>query len=82
MFKRKISKNDIHMALEHYKAVEEYPDDEPFPSRLVFGFSGIRPLHIVFAENRGADERIIITAYEPDLEHWHNDFRVFWRICG
>ena len=34
--------------------------------RLVLGFSGSRPIHIVAADNPVERETIVITAYEPE----------------
>jgi len=36
---------------------------------------GERPLHVVFADNIQAGERVIITFYEPDAAQWTADFR-------
>jgi hypothetical protein len=49
-------------------AIEDYPDDNPFPSGLFFGWQQDKPLHVV-------PEVYVITAYEPDQEHFEADFR-------
>jgi len=46
--------------------IEEYPDDTPYPSRLILGWNGTKPLHVVIADNNEDKETIIITAYEPN----------------
>jgi len=43
-----------------------YPDDTPYPSRLLLGWRGDKPLHVVAAYNAQDDEQIVITVYEPD----------------
>ena len=70
MFERQISDDDVRHVLETGEVIEEYPDDIPFPSRLMLGWRGFRPLHIVIADNADTDETIVITAYEPDLDQW------------
>ena len=55
--------------------VDVYADDTPFPSRLVLGWRGPRPLHVVFAENKQGREIIVVTVYEPDAERWEENFR-------
>ena len=47
----------------------------PYPSRLVFGWHNLRPLHVVVADNTDDGENIVITAYEPDPEEWEADFK-------
>jgi hypothetical protein len=74
MFEREISKEDVRQALETGTIVESYPDDEPYPSRLVLGWSGVRPIHVVVADNRDEDEIIVITVYEPDPGRWEPGF--------
>jgi len=74
MFERAISKEDVRKALETGTIIELYPDDEPYPTRLVLGWSGARPIHVVAADNRDQGEVIVITVYEPDLDRWQPGF--------
>lgn len=60
--------------MEHGQAVESYPDDTPYPSRLLLAFVETRPIHVVFAYNEQSDENIVITVYEPDPALWNDDF--------
>jgi len=57
------------------EVLQEYPEDKPYPSRLVLGWCQNRPLHVVYADNSNAGESIIITVYEPDSGIWEPDFR-------
>jgi len=75
MYKRYISKQDVHHVLERGEVIEDYPDDTPYPSRLVLGWVEDRPLHVVAADNDDMRETIVITAYEPDPLLWEPDFR-------
>ena len=53
------------------KIIKDYPDDDPYPSCLIFGMtSESRPLHIVCAYAAEEDMVIIITVYEPRVEQW------------
>lgn len=75
MFQRRISESDVRHVLTTGEVIEVYPDDTPYPSRLVFGWRGSRPLHVVVADNLEARETIVITVYEPDPGQWESGFR-------
>jgi hypothetical protein len=74
MFERGISKSDVRRALATGKTIESYPDDKPYPSRLVLGWSGLRPIHVVIADNPAQREKLVITVYEPDPARWEPGF--------
>ena len=74
MFQRRISPQEIRHVLETGVIVEEYPDDLPYPSRLVLGWHTTRPLHVVAADNPAEQETIVITVYEPDPDQWELGF--------
>jgi hypothetical protein len=76
MFERQISKNDVKQALDMGQVIEDYPDDTPYPSCLILGWRGDRPLHVVAAYNAEDDEMIVITVYEPDPRRWDASFTV------
>lgn len=75
MFQRHIGIDDVHRVLENGETIEEYPEDTPYPSRLVLGWCGRRPLHIVVADNNDSEESIIVTVYEPSQNEWKSGFR-------
>jgi hypothetical protein len=75
MFERSIDETDIKAVLEQGEVIEDYPNDKPYPSQLILGWRGTRPLHVVAANNKADEETIIITVYEPDPEQWTADFR-------
>jgi hypothetical protein len=56
------------------KTIEDYPTDTSYPSRLILGWRGTRPLHVVAADNAADHETIIITVYEPDPTRWDAGF--------
>ena len=74
MFERCISVEDMNATLANGKTIENYPEDTPYPSRLLLGHAGARPLHMVAAENASDGEQIIITVYEPDPAQWEPTF--------
>jgi hypothetical protein len=74
MFQRGIGTAEVQQALARGKTIERYPDDQPYPSRLVLGWVGARPLHVIVAEPPGQQERIVITVYEPDPGRWEPGF--------
>lgn len=75
MFQRGIDIGEVRHALTAGEIIESYPQDLPHPSRLVLGWVGNRPLHIVAADNKGAQETVVITIYEPDPAIWYPDFK-------
>jgi hypothetical protein len=70
--KRRLEIKDI---LQQGETIEEYPDDIPFPSRLVLGWSGQRPIHVVVADSQESGEKIIVTVYEPSPDQWDTEFK-------
>jgi hypothetical protein len=75
MYQRNISAHEVRHAIDTGETVEDCPDDTPYPSRLVLGWSGRRPIHVVVADNVDDQENIVITAYEPDPTEWEPDFK-------
>lgn len=75
MFERGISSEDVRHVLDTGSTIESYPEDTPYPSRLVLGFLGARPLHVVVADDEIEGQTVVITAYEPDPESWDETFR-------
>jgi hypothetical protein len=67
----RIRENEVYEALCRGEVVEEYTEDEPYPSVLILGKTLVdRPLHIVCAYDRKEDLAIIITVYHPDPDLW------------
>ena len=75
MFQRGIDEKVIKDVLENGETIEEYPEDVPFPSRLVLGWSDQRPIHVVAADDRESGEKIIVSVYEPDADQWDMEFK-------
>lgn len=71
---RNIKVDEILQTIQNGEIIEQYPEDYPTPSCLVFGYTlNSRVLHVVC----GTDDKTvwIITAYTPDNTHWKADFK-------
>lgn len=67
---------DIIFSVMNGKIIENYPDDFPFPSCLVFGTNqNQEPIHSVWAYNKNTGFAVLITVYRPDFNMW-----IEWRI--
>ena len=75
MHQRNIQEEVVRDALGNGETIEDYPDDTPYPSRLVLGWHGSRPIHVVVADNADDQVSIVITTYEPNPSEWENDFK-------
>lgn len=74
MAQRAIGEADVRRIIESGTTIEEYPNDKPYPSRLLLGWIGDRPLHVVVADSVEQQQVVVITVYEPDTERWTADF--------
>ena len=75
MFRRRIGEEDVRYVLTDGEEIESYPEDTPYPSRLVLGWRGSRPIHVVAAEDTEGERTFVITVYEPSPDHWEPGFR-------
>ena len=75
MFKRNISVDDVMSIIERGEVIQEYPDDKPYPSLLLLGYTNLRALHIVLAKEKLENRCIIVTAYEPSTDIWNPDYK-------
>lgn len=66
-----IREEEVSETVIQGRIIEEYPDDEPHPSCLIYGrTSRNRPLHVVCAYSDEDDMVIIINVYEPHPGRW------------
>ena len=72
MAERGIREEEVGRAISEGKEIEGYPDDKPYPSRLLLGWAEGRPIHVVAAAT--GHEIIVITVYEPDPSLWEPGF--------
>lgn len=75
MFERNISVKSVVRALQSGVTVEDYSAEMPEPSRLILGFQGKRPFHLVTSENPEAGRITVITTYIPESNKWTSDFK-------
>ena len=55
--------------------IEEYLEDKPFPSCLMFKIIEGEPLHVVVSFDEERKKASIITAYKPSLNKFEPDFK-------
>jgi hypothetical protein len=58
-------------AIIHGEIIQEYHDDNPYPSCLICHNDKFLPIHVVVSSNN--EIVYIITAYIPSDEKWEND---------
>jgi hypothetical protein len=75
MFERRVSARNLAQALSSGETIEDYSAEMPEPGRLILGFQGQRPFHVVISENPETSETTIITVYIPDPRRWTKDFK-------
>ena len=75
MFQREVSVDDVLRVVRAGEVIAEYPDDEPFPSYLILGFSNNDPLHVVVGRDDASGSCHIITVYSPNPSLWGEDYR-------
>lgn len=74
LFQRNITQKDIEKALINGKIIEEYENDYPYPSCLVYGLNlKNEVIHIVCGSNN--EELWVVTAYYPDNIEWNEDLK-------
>jgi hypothetical protein len=63
--------DEIYFSALNGVVIEEYQDDSPFPSVLIFGQTfGGDPVHSVWAYNEKKQWAVLITVYRPDPNLW------------
>ena len=75
MFKRDISIEQVKYAIINGEEIRSYPDDKPYPGKLLLAFENDLPLHVVIAQNSAENKNIVITAYYPDSNIWIENFK-------
>ena len=68
-----LSFDEIYFSVLHGEIIEEYSNDKPYPSCLIYGqtFNGDH-VHSVWAYNDHNNWAVIITVYRPDPNMWIN----------
>ena len=72
---RGLKVKDIRSAVNNGEIIEQYPEDFPFPSCLIFGKAADEKIIHVVMSDEGKMSRII-TAYYPDPDKWDSQLKV------
>ena len=71
---RMITTDYVREVITNGEIIEDYPEDLRGHSCLILGFDSIgRVIHVVCLPKE--DYLAIITAYLPDPDQWHSDFK-------
>ncbi len=74
LLQRNITQDDVEYALMNGEIIENYEDDYPYPSCLVFGINKENEIiHIVCGSN--GESLWAITAYYPNNNGWEDDMK-------
>ena len=71
---RNIKQKDIKNCILTGEIIEQYPDDFPFPSCLIFGHAADNRIIHVVVSDEGECGRII-TAYIPNTDKFESDLK-------
>jgi hypothetical protein len=75
MFERSLSKESVMNVIHTGETISNYPEDKPYPSRLLLGYESDLPIHVVVARNNEHYDCMVITAYRPSPTLWESDFK-------
>jgi hypothetical protein len=75
MLARGITRVHVSAVVASGHVIEEYTSDRPYPACLVHEELQGRPLHVVIAYNKRGGTAYVITAYQPDEQHFQSDFK-------
>lgn len=63
--------DEILHSTQKGEVIEDYPEDTPYPSCLIFGEDpGGDPVHSVWAYAGDSQIAVLITVYRPDPDRW------------
>ena len=66
-----LSFDEIFTSVLQGEIIENYPDDKPYPSCLIYGKTFSRePVHSVRAYHQETRWAVLITLYRPDPARW------------
>jgi hypothetical protein len=75
MFQRSISPEAVEAVVQTGEVIASYPDDRPFPSRLILGWRQGKPVHVLIAQDPDNQLCQVVTVYNPDPALWDADFK-------
>ena len=63
--------DEISSSVLDGEIIEDYPEDQPYPSCLIYGSTFRRdPVHSVWGYNEQTHSAALITVYRPDPDRW------------
>lgn len=63
--------DDVFFSVLSGEIIEDYPEDNPYPSCLIFGMTTDNvPVHSVWAYNELNGWCVLVTVYRPDPNSW------------
>ena len=69
----RLSFNEILPSISAGEIIEQYPEDNPYPSCLILSKNvKDEPIHTVWAYNSETQSSVLITVYRPDPKKWTN----------
>jgi hypothetical protein len=75
MFQRKIEPEAVTQIIAQGEIIATYPEDQPFASVLLLGFSAGIPVHAVVAQEPETADCHLVTIYLPDPTIWDETFK-------
>ena len=68
-----LSFDEIVHSVSTGEIIEDYPDDWPHPSCLIYGkLPNGEPVHSVWAYESVTGVAVLVTTYRPDPERWYD----------
>ena len=66
-----LSFDEIFTSIFQGEIIEDYPEDKPYPSCLIYGLNlKNEPIHSVWGYNPENQWAVLITVYRPDPQRW------------
>ena len=75
VFMRSIAAECVEHIFQRGEVTEDYPIAVLFQANLQLRRCNGRPIHVVATENRGKQQVIVITAYEPTIDQLEPDMQ-------
>lgn len=72
---RNIAQDTILEAILSGEVIEDYSQDKPFPSCLIFKVTEGKPYHVVVGFDLEYKKAYIVTTYNPTLDKFGSDFK-------
>ncbi|OGH61010.1 MAG: hypothetical protein A3G34_16965 [Candidatus Lindowbacteria bacterium RIFCSPLOWO2_12_FULL_62_27] len=67
-----LTREEVYDSVIRGEIIEDYADDEPHPSCLIYGTIKGKPVHSVWSYNAKNKSTVLVTVYRPDPKQWIN----------